>query len=174
MTVKLSSEQITALGGLKDASEFGAKLETLQAKAGKADQMETENKTQASKIDALSNDIKKLSDSVSAFEGKLSALDASVKSINPEAIIKQAKEAASIEAGVQLGKVGAAGAGAANANVNEGDQGASNVVALEAAGKWEEAWAASAPNSTTRKEFSDPKVYAAYKKAESKGQVRIK
>lgn len=167
MTVKLSPEQITALGGLKDASEFGAKFETLQAKAGKADQMETENKTQASKIDTLTSDLKNLSETVSK-------LDARVKTVDMDAVKAAAKEAGleagSLAATKALGQVGASGAGVVPAQANDGASNASGSAALIEQGKYAEAWAA---DKSIQDEFSDANAYAGYMKASAAGRVRI-
>lgn len=169
MLIKLSSEQITQLGGLKDPSEFSARFAEL---CEKAEAPKTEQKViSIADVQALCGEqMKTFTASIGAVEATVKTIQAEVAKVDVDALVKKAEDAGSKAAAKSLGKVGANGAGAADLNPNDGTGDKPKAEALNSEGKFEEAWAAS---EDLKKEFPSAKCYAAFAKAESEGRVTI-
>ena len=169
MLAKISSENVKALGAA-DAAEFDAKLTKFIADS----KLMAESKVT----------LETLATSITELEGKLIS-ETRIKELVAEGAGSAATTAISTWATSEAGKKiigGEASRITAEALANVGTQpakpapvgaDASNATAvqnLEAQGKFEEAWAA---DKNIQAEFPTAKGYAAFRRAQINGQVRI-
>lgn len=167
--INFSDAQIAKLGECKTAAEFQAAVDSVIEASGAA---KTEQKV------ILMEDVQKIftaniatcNAAVEKVSTDLKTVSEAVAKVDPAALLASAEAAGSKAAAKALGKLGASGADATNANSNDGSAEKSATEQLIAQGKFEEAWAA---DKTIQAQFSDPKNYAGYMKAMSKGSVKI-
>lgn len=163
--INFTDAQLLKMGACKTQADFQAAVDLAIEESGAP---KTEQKVVA--LEDFQKLLAKQAGEIGAMGTQIAALDTSLKSINPEALIKQAQDAASITAAEKLGQVGATGAAAAPAGGNESEAPADNLKALETAGDYEGMWKAS---ESIQSDFpSGPKAFAAYKRAEKRNGIR--
>lgn len=167
--INFSDAQLSKIGACKTQADFQAAVDLAIEQLGA-------NKTEQ-KVVALEDvtglfakQIESLNASMETTTKLVATLDTAVRSVDPERLKTEAKNAGSIAAAEALGKVGASGVGVVTSAANDGTQTGNAVEALIKAGDYEGAWKAS---EDLQAEFSSHETFAAYKKAEKKGAFTI-
>jgi hypothetical protein len=171
MIVKLTSETLAELGGAKDATECQSKISDLIQK----------NKTLSTAMSDQTASMDALLKRIDALEAKLvtkDSLSAEVKTAVTEAcsgIKTEAKTEASAAASKMVtDALAAIGTTPAKpAPISSEPSAEDRIKSLEAAGKFEEAFAL-LPASTRAEFMGNHKAYASYRKAAMSGQARIR
>lgn len=171
MLAKISAENVKAIGG-ENAAEFNANLSTFIAEANQAKTFMSENQTTISalekRIEALEGKIvteARVTELVNT--GATSAVSTWAASDAGKKIIGGESSRIAMEA---LANVGTQPAKPSPAPTAGNDTPEAKAAALNAEGKFEEAWKL---DKRLQAEFSGPKSYAAFMRASNRGAVKV-